>query len=193
MEWITGPLFWLSSGLLAPVIAALLLGVVYALMVLGAYTRAALKRRAQSGLDLASLPADASAHSRLRQWADGRDDALGHAVQQLLSAAPAHREYLIARFEAAMAQRLAGPRLLTRLGPMLGLMGTLIPLGPALTGLAAGDLAGLAGNMHVAFATTVIGLLCGGVGYLVAQAGLRWASEDLNTLEFVRDCVQEQP
>ena len=192
MEWLTGPLFWLSSGLLAPVIAALLLGAIYALLQIGAFLRAALQRRQLHAPDLMALRTE-PATEVLAAWAASRADALGRASQGLLEAPEAHRDFLIAAFEAEMAARLAGPRLLTRLGPMLGLMGTLIPLGPALTGLAAGDLGSLAGQMHVAFATTVIGLVCGGLGYLIAQAGLRWAQEDLNTLEFVRDCLREQP
>ena len=52
-------------------------------------------------------------------------------------------------------------RSLARLGPALGLMGTLIPLGPALVGLAAGDLQMMSQNLVIAFATTVVGLLVG--------------------------------
>ena len=45
----------------------------------------------------------------------------------------------LADFDFDSQRRLARTRLLVRAGPALGLMGTLIPLSPALTGLAAGN------------------------------------------------------
>ena len=74
---------------------------------------------------------------------------------------------------------------LTRLGPMLGLMGTLIPMGPALKGLASGDLDTMATNLQVAFSTTVVGVFIGGIGFLCRQARQRWALEDLRVTEWL--------
>ena len=55
------------------------------------------------------------------------------------------------------------------MGPVLGLMGTLIPMGPALVGLSSGDIASMAYNMQVAFATTVVGLVIGAIGTLTGS------------------------
>ena len=81
---------------------------------------------------------------------------------------------------------------MARLGPMLGLMGTLIPMGPALVGLAAGDIAAMAENLQVAFSTTVVGLFVGGTGFAVQQAKQRWHTEALNDLEFVSGLIGER-
>ena len=54
-----------------------------------------------------------------------------------------------------------GSRLLVKVGPSLGLLGTLIPMGTALASLATGNLDAMAGQMVVAFTTTIIGLACG--------------------------------
>lgn len=65
----------------------------------------------------------------------------------------------LAEHDFGSLRRLERTRLLVRAGPALGLMGTLIPLSPALAGLAAGDVQELSENLRVAFSVTVIGLL----------------------------------
>ncbi len=72
-----------------------------------------------------------------------------------------------------------------KFGPMLGLMGTLIPMGPALVGLATGDIASMAYNMQVAFATTVVGMLVAGIGLATLQVRQRFYARSLNTLDFL--------
>ncbi len=81
--------------------------------------------------------------------------------------------------------------MLTKMGPILGLMGTLIPMGPALVGLASGDIASMACNMQVAFATTVVGLVVSGIGFLTQQVKERWAISNLTILEYLADVVKQ--
>lgn len=76
-----------------------------------------------------------------------------------------------------------------RLGPMFGLMGTLIPMGPALTGLASGDINVLTENLVVAFSTTVLGLLIGGVCYVLLAITRRAYAQDLSDLDFMHDML----
>lgn len=68
---------------------------------------------------------------------------------------------------------------------MLGLMGTLIPMGPALMNLASGNISEMATNMIVVFSTTVLGLLIGGINYIMAMIKKRWYSQDLSDMEYV--------
>ena len=68
---------------------------------------------------------------------------------------------------------------------MLGLMGTLIPMGPALVGLAVGEIQSMAYNMQVAFATTVIGMLVAGIGLCALHLNQRYYAGYLNDLEFI--------
>jgi len=72
-----------------------------------------------------------------------------------------------------------------RLGPMLGLAGTLIPLGPSLKALAAGDTKALADGLVVAFATPVVGMLIGGLCFFMHSVRQRWYTQDINDLEFL--------
>ena len=87
---------------------------------------------------------------------------------------------------------LSLPSTLLKMGPMLGLMGTLIPMGPALVGLSTGDIASMAYNMQVAFATTVVGLFSAAIGFVTKQTKNRWYTEDMSNLEFMADLVSEE-
>lgn len=79
---------------------------------------------------------------------------------------------------------LARLRLAVRVGPALGLMGTLIPMANALQGLAEGNLPALASNMVTAFAATVIGLSVSIVAYLLAAVRESWARADGQIMAF---------
>ena len=71
----------------------------------------------------------------------------------------------LADFDLRSLRRLERTRLLLRAGPALGLMGTLIPLSPALNGPARGNVDRLTDNLRVAFSITVLGLLVGAVAF----------------------------
>jgi biopolymer transport protein ExbB/TolQ len=91
----------------------------------------------------------------------------------------------LAEYDFGSLRRLERTRLLVRAGPALGLMGTLIPLSPALAGLAAGDVQELAENLRVAFSVTVIGLLIGAIAFGISLVRDRLYGQDLSDLEFV--------
>lgn len=76
---------------------------------------------------------------------------------------------------------------LGKMAPMLGLMGTLIPMG----GLSIGDIASMAYNMQVAFATTVVGLFAAAIGFITKQVKQRWYLQDMTNLEFVAELLNE--
>ena len=94
-------------------------------------------------------------------------------------------ERLLQAEEVGIMKKLEKPRMLIRVGPILGLMGTLIPLGPALLGLSAGNIEQLANNLVIAFTSTVVGLLIGAVAMVVATIKQRWYTEDMNDMEYI--------
>lgn len=97
----------------------------------------------------------------------------------------------MSEYELAANKNIATSRILTKMGPILGLMGTLIPMGPALVGLSTGDIASMAYNMQVAFATTVVGLVVSAIGFLTQQVKERWAVKSLSLLEYLADVVKQ--
>jgi biopolymer transport protein ExbB/TolQ len=95
---------------------------------------------------------------------------------------------LAARRDAALVQAIARRRLeradlLSRIPPMLGLMATIIPLGPGLAALGQGDPARLASAVTVAFDATVLGLVAGIGGLVIGKLRRRWYEELLESLE----------
>ncbi|MBE0515852.1 MAG: MotA/TolQ/ExbB proton channel family protein [Methanophagales archaeon] len=94
-------------------------------------------------------------------------------------------EKLLQEYEITVWERTEKERILIRVGPMLGLMGTLIPMGPALMNLASGNISEMATNLIVVFSTTVLGLLIGGLNYVMATIKRRWYSQDLSDMEYV--------
>ncbi|WP_372865208.1 MotA/TolQ/ExbB proton channel family protein [Spongiibacter sp.] len=86
------------------------------------------------------------------------------------------------RLKAAGRRRIERADFITRLAPMLGLMGTLIPLGPGLAALGEGELSILTTAMIVAFDTTVVGLLVGMVGFVLGRLRRRWYDAALEAL-----------
>jgi biopolymer transport protein ExbB/TolQ len=97
----------------------------------------------------------------------------------------------LADFDFDAQRRLARTRLLVRAGPALGLMGTLIPLSPALTGLANGNTTALSNNLRVAFSVTVVGLLIGAVAFGLSLSRDRMYGQDLSDLEYVAAVVSD--
>jgi biopolymer transport protein ExbB/TolQ len=97
----------------------------------------------------------------------------------------------LADFDLDAQRRLERTRMLVRFGPALGLMGTLIPLSPALTGLANGNTGTLSHNLRVAFSVTVIGLLIGAVAFALSLTRDRMYSQDLSDLEYVAAVIND--
>lgn len=188
MNYISELLNWISTGLLVPTIVLLVLLFLRSLLLLGgSFGQWQHMRRwhvwSKAHLDTltpATLP-------QLTHHLPQRGPVALDTLRQLLTHldSPAHSERLLAQFETTADAFLDTPRTLAKMGPILGLMGTLIPMGPALAGLASGDIASMAYNMQIAFATTVVGLVIGAIGTLTMQVQKRWNAQALTQLEFV--------
>ena len=94
-------------------------------------------------------------------------------------------EKLLQKCDSFISKRLERTKVMVRLGPMLGLMGTLIPMGPALLALTSGDVDTLANNLIIAFGTTVVGLLVGSVSYILYTVRRRWYEDDMNDITYI--------
>ena len=114
-----------------------------------------------------------------------------HYIKEMIKSRDDRAEVkrLLSEFEIEADKDLGVSKILTKLGPMMGLMGTLIPMGPALAGLASGDIESMARNMQVAFATTVTGLVAAAIGYVTQQVKQRWYLQDMTNLEYLSDII----
>jgi len=82
--------------------------------------------------------------------------------------------------------------IVTKIGPTLGLMGTLIPMGPGLAALGSGDVTTLASAIIVAFDTTVVGIGAGAVAYVAGKIRRRWYEQYLSNLDALADTVLDR-
>ncbi|KAB3548116.1 MAG: MotA/TolQ/ExbB proton channel family protein [ANME-2 cluster archaeon] len=179
-------LYWISYALLYPVILLLMAFVVWSLALAGEFISEYTRRyRDVTGLDELCRKTDVS---DLRK---GKRPFFVSAFMRDLADQIERRYFNFDRmfgdYEIAMAKKLETTRLLATVGPMLGLMGTLIPLGPALMGLAEGNVEQLASNLVIAFATTVLGLFSGAVGFSLTMIRRRWYQQDINDIECILD------
>ena len=196
MNIISDILYWISTGLLVPDIVLLIVLFCRALLLVGSFYGQYLSIRKTEALLRNEL--NALTPATVMELADKLPEKSSSLVisyiRQVLQAheSPAQIQRLLANFEIAADKDLAISKTLTKLGPILGLMGTLIPMGPALAGLASGDIASMAYNMQIAFATTVVGLVAGAVGFLTQQVKQRWYLQDMTNLEFLSELLNEK-
>ena len=196
MNIISDILYWISTGLLVPDIVLLIVLFGRALLLVGSFYGQYLSIRKTEALLRNEL--NALTPATVMELADKLPEKSSSLVisyiRQVLQAheSPAQIQRLLANFEIAADKDLAISKTLTKLGPILGLMGTLIPMGPALAGLASGDIASMAYNMQIAFATTVVGLVAGAVGFLTQQVKQTWYLQDMTNLEFLSELLNEK-
>lgn len=93
-------------------------------------------------------------------------------------------EEVLQRHEQRRWRDVRRARMAVRIGPALGLMGTLIPMATALQGLADGNLPALASNMVTAFAATVVGLTISVIAFVVTSIREDWVRADVQALAF---------
>lgn len=98
-------------------------------------------------------------------------------------------ENIVARNEEQLRHRLDAPRALVRIGPSLGLMGTLIPMGSSLAALAGGNLQTMSAQMVVAFTSTIIGLAAGTLAYGVTALRQSWLASGVREQRFLAEHV----
>ena len=99
---------------------------------------------------------------------------------------------LFTNFENDAEKDVVTSKLLAKVGPVLGLIGTLIAMSPALTGLSQGDISKMASNMQVVFATTVVGLVVSLVGLVTLQFKQRWYAKEVNQLDYITRIRNQQ-
>jgi len=100
-------------------------------------------------------------------------------------------ENILQEHEIKMSKSLDKMRILVRIGPILGLMGTLIPMGGALLALSQGDLTMMANNLIIAFSTTVVGLAVAAVALVMTVHRERWYEEDMKNMEYLTELMMK--
>jgi len=98
-------------------------------------------------------------------------------------------EHLVMEREEQVRHRLSGSRTLVKVGPSLGLLGTLIPMGSSLASLASGNLQAMAGQMVVAFTTTIVGLATGTIAYVINVVRQGWVNQTVREQRYLAERI----
>jgi biopolymer transport protein ExbB/TolQ len=191
-------IFHVASALQVPVLILALLALALVVYELGAY---AIELYGRRGRRFAVL-SDGAEHAREAVLAGDRQAAV-RSLHGVARSAPmaATLDFIVANahtprgdhqlnkaladFDFDAQRRLGRTRMLVRAGPALGLMGTLIPLSPALTGLASGNTGALSHDLRIAFSVTVLGLLVGAVAFGLSLSRDRMYGQDLSDLQYL--------
>lgn len=194
MEQITNLLYWLSTGMLVPVVVFLLFFFAKSLLMIGGFYGLYINRT-KINVKLHRNIESMSIDEFMTSVPTEKTDKIGlltslariknHADKSIML------DKILGDYEVTADKVLGQSKLLVKIGPILGLMGTLIPMGPALVGLATGDISSMASNMQVAFATTVVGLIIGAIGFITLQVKQRWMADDMNILEYVVESLKK--
>lgn len=99
---------------------------------------------------------------------------------------------LLTQEQAVYDKRTKFSDMIAKLGPILGLLGTLIPLGPGLIALGQGDTYTLSNALLTAFDTTVAGLICAAAALVVSAVRKGWYNNYMSVLETTMECVLEE-
>jgi biopolymer transport protein ExbB/TolQ len=193
MPILTNIFYIISVSLMIPVMLALLFGLVYTLYLSGITVHefiARMKSKAQRKKFAEALENKGETIPTLNGSGDFEKTLnliLAHSDDSLLIGKK------IADLESSWRSELQKIADLTKYGPAIGLMGTLIPLGPALVGLAEGDLATLSNQMVIAFSTTAVGVLISLIALTINSAKKGWYRDDSILLNFTAERLSTKP
>ncbi|OEC94921.1 Biopolymer transport protein ExbB/TolQ [Methanobrevibacter gottschalkii] len=200
-EFLTGSLDVISQSLTIPVLVILLVIVIISIITLGGIIAEYTSRKKVPIGTIRDLIYDIN----LSESIDGLKNIISKAKipnsqkKVLIEIASAEslgvnsREALARKLfefeEEKTMETLKKTDIITRIGPTLGLMGTLIPMGPGLAALGAGDINTLANSLTVAFNTTIVGIGSGALCYFIGKIRSSWYDRYLSDLDALIDSV----
>lgn len=193
----------ISESLLTPVVILLVISIVIVILAFGGLINEFISRKAIQSKDLEDLVRRVSFSTNVGQMKEeiANSDLFDYQKEILTRIADNHdigpearkalASELISAQETRLIKKTNKTDILVRVGPILGLLGTLIPLGPGLAALGTGDIATLAQSLTIAFDTTVTGLTVGAVAFLISKYKKQWYESELIDVETVAEAELE--
>ena len=200
-EFLTGSLDVISQSLTIPVLVILLVIVIITIISLGGVIAEYTSRRKVPVGTIRDLIYDINAAGSVEELKNIISAAKIPKSQKKVLTEIASSEQLGDSSREALARKLfefeeektmdtlQKTDIITRIGPTLGLMGTLIPMGPGLAALGSGDIVTLSNAIIVAFDTTVVGIGAGALAYVISKVRRRWYSEYIANIDVLSDVV----
>lgn len=85
--------------------------------------------------------------------------------------------------ELVIIRQLEWLRIVSRTAPMLGLVATMIPMGPALLALGSNNGQAVGQNLVVAFSSVILALVAASIAFFIYTIRRRWLLEELRAIE----------
>ncbi len=191
-----------SSIMQTPVIVILIIFIVAAVFLAGWLIGECFSERRKLKVDMPEL-LEAIRHSHVDELEDIiNGSGLLRRQKKALIELTKHEEFtplmrqalavsMLGREKARYDRIIKLSDLLSKLAPMFGLLGTLIPLGPGIAALGEGDTFTLSNSLLIAFDTTVAGLVSAAVALVVSSVRRGWYAQYIKDLDTVAECVLE--
>ncbi len=184
-------IYLIASSLLYPVLFLLVLLTLWVLVYSGSFFAEWLERLRLKNYASEQLP---------RIIREGKDlSILSHRVNNYINilrqainnthTKEVEIENLIQEYTLKIWKSMDRLRILIRLAPGLGLIGTLIPMGTGLAALGQGDMTKLSSDLVIAFTTTVVGLALGMTAFFFYTIKRRWVEEDIKNIELATEIL----
>lgn len=173
-------MYQISDLFLAPVLILLILLFIYSLYALGQFSAQRFQRYKNQQYFSQSIntPSSATDLDQLRGYPLARLYMLHMHAPQSEQKLPLSQDHL----DVAALKELESVRTVSRLAPMLGLIATMVPMGPALKSLADGNIQGISENLIVAFSAVIFGLVIASITFWIAAVKKRWLAIELVSL-----------
>ena len=202
-ETLTSLIHILSESLLTPVVILLIVSVIIVILSFGGLINEYISRKPIKSNDLEELIRNVSFSKDVSDMKSKIENSNLFSYQKEIlvriannydigsEARKALASELISSEETKLIKKTNKTDILVKVGPILGLLGTLIPLGPGLAALGSGDILTLAESLTIAFDTTVTGLSVGALSYLISKYKKQWYESDLIDLETIAEAELE--
>ncbi len=163
-------MYQLSDFFMAPVLLLISVLFIYALFASGQFFAQIIQRRTNKAHFQQLL---------LSRLGEKQLPLAGYTLSQLANKQPSVSKD---QLDVAALCDLDGVRNVSRLAPMLGLIATMVPMGPALKSLGDGNIQGISDNLVVAFSSVIFGLVIASITFWIASVKKRWLAEELVAL-----------
>lgn len=184
---LTSFIYLISSSLLLPVLLVLSAAIIWLFVYTGSFFGSWLQRKR---LTPPSDPVTEIQTNTLSQFSPPVQNFVKKLTQvRSHEQQEAATVNLLRETEQRLWKSLDNLKILVRIGPGLGLIGTLIPMGTGLAGLSQGDLTRLSGDLVIAFTTTVVGMALGLVSYCFFTIQRRWVEDDIKNIELAAELL----
>ena len=202
-EALSSLLYIVAQSLLLPVIAALLIAIIYAVIqaggILSEYS-SRIKTDVNEIEELINSISNPGTQEVIKEMVEKSNIPKSHKeiLEKIAKSEnmgeksrEAFARKLIEAEENKAAKSIEKTDIIAKIGPAIGLMGTLIPLGPGLAALGSGDITTLSQSLTVAFDAAIVGMAAASIAFTISRIRRRWYEDQLSTLDTLAESVLE--